>query len=514
MNSEPSLDSVANGRGIPLRSPDAAARRPYLCFAKGIALRCLREWPAVVDGAAHLLTLGLILTLIIGCSRPEQSKPSASTPNRVRPAALLLAPHQGTEPLDDEIRKVQQQIRDGKAAEQGLERLGWLFVSKARRSFDPGFYRLAEQCALELESRRPRCPEGWLLRGHVLQNLHRFREAEPLARQLTANRGLPFDFGLLSDVLMEQGRLEEAIEACQKMLDLRPELQSYARGAHLRWLRGDLPGAVDLMRLATVASSPRDPESAAWVYSRLALYQFQSGDPVAANQSCLAALDYLSNYPPALLMKGRLLLARGELADAVTVFGRAAELNPLPEYQWTLSEALRAAGKEEEAAGVEAELARRGPVADPRTCALYLATWGKDLDKALGLARAELTTRQDVFTHDTLAWALAAMGQTEEAWREDQLALAEGTRDARLSFHAAVIASKAGQPDMATRHLAAAQGMIQMLLPSEQLQLRRLANELAEIPTPPHRDLTENPARRTDHAAQQVPDLARANTAP
>ena len=55
--------------------------------------------------------------------------------------------------------------------------------------------------------------ESRLLRGHVLHNLHRFKAAEILARSLAARRGLPVDFALLSDALMEQGRLAEAAEA-------------------------------------------------------------------------------------------------------------------------------------------------------------------------------------------------------------------------------------------------------------------------------------------------------------
>ena len=79
----------------------------------------------------------------------------------------------------------------------GLEQLGWAFVAKARESFDPGFYKLAEQCARCIEKRNPQSQEAMLLRAHVLQNLHRFKESETLARRLVQQRGLSFDYGLL-----------------------------------------------------------------------------------------------------------------------------------------------------------------------------------------------------------------------------------------------------------------------------------------------------------------------------
>jgi tetratricopeptide (TPR) repeat protein len=376
---------------------------------------------------------------------------------------------------DHEIARLQAAIRAGRQEFQSLERLGWLYVAKARESFDPGYYKLAEQCAVCLESRQAHAPEALLLRGHVLQNLHRFKEAEPLARELTARRGLSFDYGLLGDVLMEQGRLDEAAEAYQKMVDERPDLEAYARISHLRWLKGDLAGATEVMRLATSAASPRAPEPAAWVNTRLAFLRLQAGKLSESKQICDAALDFQPGYAPALLLRGRLLLADGELADAVESLQRAARLNPLPDYLWVLSEALRAAGRASEARAAESRLHKEGAASDPRTFSLYLSSRGESLPTALELARNELNTRQDVFTYDALAWALSANGRHEEALHEMDRALAEGTQDARLFFHAAVIAGRAGRSDLAQGHLDKVAPMAALLLPSERKQLSQAA---------------------------------------
>ena len=55
------------------------------------------------------------------------------------PLAWVLAPHDGEGRLDGEIRHCQAQVRAGTNPEIALERLGWLFVAKARDSFDAGF---------------------------------------------------------------------------------------------------------------------------------------------------------------------------------------------------------------------------------------------------------------------------------------------------------------------------------------------------------------------------------------
>jgi tetratricopeptide (TPR) repeat protein len=377
--------------------------------------------------------------------------------------------------LDSEIRRVQEQVRAGTDLNPALEGLGWLFVAKARERFDPGYYKLAEACAQALETHTAGLPEALLLRGHVLQNLHRFKEAEPLARELVARRGLSFDYALLGDALMEQGQLAEAAAAYQSMIDLRPDLHSYSRGAHMRWLKGDLTGALELMQLAVSASSPLDPESAAWVHTRLAFYRLQAGGPSEAYRECDWARQFQTNYPPALLLQGRILLVEGKSVEAIELLQAAAQRNPLPEYQWALVEALRQKGRKKEAAEVETQLERNSAANDPRTYSLYLATRGQSLTKALRLAEKELQERSDVFTHDALAWALAASGKLQEAQRQMEKALAEGTQDPRLLFHAAVIAAKAGTQQNARHWFELANEHMQSLLPTEQQQLQAAA---------------------------------------
>jgi tetratricopeptide (TPR) repeat protein len=402
-----------------------------------------------------------------GLVSPENSS------NLSSPCPLALAPHSGTDQVDREIARLQQEAKAASDPSRALERLGWMFVSKARISYDPGYYKLAEQCAVCMESRNPKSPEALLLHGHVLHSLHRFREAEVIARELVAKRGIPFDYGLLGDVLADQGDIHQAVEAYQKMMDLRPDLQSYTRAAHMRWITGDLKGAVELMRIAARSGSPRDPDSAAWAYSHLALYEFQAGNTKKAHEDCDEALSFQSNYAPALLVRGRMLIAEGKQSEAIELLKKAVTLNPLPEYQWILTDALRSVRNINEALHVEAQLLQHGSANDPRTFALYLATRGEQLDTALRLAQQELTVRGDVFTHDALAWTLATVGRTEEAHIHMEKALAEGTKDARLFFHAGVIAEMAGQKHEALQWLRKAYAIRQMLMPSERDQLTR-----------------------------------------
>jgi len=87
-----------------------------------------------------------------------------------------------------------------------------------------------------------------------------------------------------------------------------------------------------------------------------------------------------------------------------------------------------------------------------------------------------METRRDVFTLDALAWSQAAAGRLPEASSNITKALAEGTQDARLFYHAGSIARLAGRKSDARRWFVQASAIKQMLLPSER---EELAQQLA-----------------------------------
>ena len=200
---------------------------------------------------------------------------------------IILMSQEGQEQIDVQIAKLQKAIkRNPDRAMPLVERLGWLFVAKARVSNDPGFYKLAEQCALVMVSDKPKSPEALMLSGHIMHEMHRFHDAERVGRELVlAEPDRWQSHAVLGDALMEQGELGTAVGEYQKMIDIRPCAQTYSRVAHMRWLKGDLDGAINMMRLSVEAGDTHDPEPAAWAYSRLAFYQLQAGDQKSANWS-------------------------------------------------------------------------------------------------------------------------------------------------------------------------------------------------------------------------------------
>ena len=416
-----------------------------------------------IPSLARLLAAAIAFLLVF--SRVNATAGSAPFAAKEIPAILLLEPRDSTA-LDGQIRASQLRLKHTAHPGAELERLGWLLIAKARASSDPGFITLAGIAADTLEQAFGLRHEALLLRGHVLQAQHRFAAAEKIARTLAEEKSSAAAYALLGDALYDQGRISAAAEAYQQMVDLKPGLDSYTRAANIRWIRGDITGAIELQTLAVRSGGPGDSGALAWSLVRLGQLVWQQGSSTETLALVHRARELVPDFQPALLLEGRVLLASGRPTDALVPLARAAEIFPLPESRWVYAEALRAAGRDREATAVEEPLVHDGMTEDPRTVALFLATRQLDPATAVRLATDELKNRADVLTHSAAALALAESGRIEEAATHVHAALAEGTVDARLWLHAGRVAALAHQAD-ARDLLNRARDRAQVLLPSE-----------------------------------------------
>ena len=144
----------------------------------------------------------------------------------------------------------------------------------------------------------------------------------------------------------------------------------------------------------------------------------------------------------------RVAAAEGRTDEAIELLSEAIAAVPLPEFL-----ARRAALYDIRAASGDAGLAAddratvlaiaqlTGGAAGvyDRTLSLFLSDTGQDPARALTLAESELRTRKDVYGYDALAWALLANDRPQEADEAMTTALAFGTRDAKLLYHAGMI---------------------------------------------------------------------------
>jgi tetratricopeptide (TPR) repeat protein len=151
------------------------------------------------------------------------------------------------------------------------------------------------------------------------------------------------------------------------------------------------------------------------------------------------ALEEVPEHPSALVVRGRVALSRGDPEGARRALERAFLRQPLPETAWLLGDARQAAGDVEGARQAHERSVRDGRAADRRTLALFLATKDREPDLAVRLCAEERRVRDDVYTEDACAWALRRAGRLDEAELASSRALALGTPDARLLYHAGAI---------------------------------------------------------------------------
>ncbi|HZF49293.1 MAG TPA: tetratricopeptide repeat protein [Polyangiaceae bacterium] len=363
-----------------------------------------------------------------------------------RARALALAKPGGSTPIDREIDLLQRRVEKAPKAVDLWILLGRAWVRKARESADPGFYLNASACADIVLGAREGDRLALDLRGLVLVNEHKFADARDLAEQILAKD--PDDvmaLGTLSDALLEMGRFEEAATAAQKMMDLKPNLPSFSRASYIRWLRGDIEGAKVAIRRAIDARDPNEPEPGAWALVQAAMIFWHLGDYDGADAGFEKALRVFSDYPPALVGKGRVALAKGDAAKAAELLAISYQKSPLVETAWLLADAREAAGDAKGAEEARAKVVKTGRQTDPRTLAQFYATKGVEAAEAIKLAEEELKVRADIYTEDALAWALYRAGKFAEARAASDKAIRLGTKDARLLYHAGAIRIAQGE---------------------------------------------------------------------
>ena len=278
-----------------------------------------------------------------------------------------------------------------------------------------------------------------------------------------ANKALVVDskcvaaYGFIGDAAVEMGNYDDAYEQYQKMLDLKPDLSSYARSAHLLWLMGDTRKASWLMLKAIQAGSPYG-ENTAWCRSQLALILFSQGAYVPADQVLVDGLQRTPHDYRLLAAMGKVKAAEKDQASAIEYYRKSIEIAPQQDVVAALGDLYTAVGNAEEAqkqyALVEsiARLNKANGVVGDMLTAKFYADHGKNLTEALRMAEDEYKTRKNVYVADTVAWCYYKNGRLEEAKKYVRIALSHNTPEASFHFHKGMIYAKAG--DLSTAKLA------------------------------------------------------------
>ena len=362
-----------------------------------------------------------------------------------RAAALSTAPDALEQLIADGRARVDRDPADGEAAVLLADAL----MRAARVRSDASLPLEAERALRATLQHNPADYPALRMLGVVYLSQHRFTAALEAARK--SSRIRPSDawnHAVAGDALLELGRYDEAFDAFDEVMRLRPDAAAYARAAYARELQGDLDGAARLMTMSAEGTGAHDPEAQAWIYAQLGSIYLQQGRLDAASREFDRAEFTFPSHPYARAGRVRLLIARARFGEALALVERGPHT---PETAAIKGDLLAELGDAPgaEAAYLESErLEREGWAREqpqPGALARFLADRGRKTAEAVTLAETAAAERHDIHTLDALAWAYYRAGRIDAAAVAIAKATRTGTVDARIQCHAGVIkAASAG----------------------------------------------------------------------
>lgn len=365
--------------------------------------------------------------------------------------------------LEDRVKKDPEDfIACNKLAQQYQQRL--------RETGDLTYLNLAMKAARASLATLP--PEqnvgGLTASAQVEYASHDFAAARDHALQLTQlepKKG--YTCQLLGDALLELGEYERAAAAYRTMEDLsgRQGLTRSAieqRLARLAALYGDVSGSRQHLKnaLTLALDLPEPPvETVAWCRWQLGEVAFAVGDYSTAEQQYKESLDGYPEYFRALASLGRTRAAQGDIQGAIEQFEHAVRIIPDPTFVATLGDLYKLEGRETQAAAQYHLVEQIGRINElngslyNRQLALFYADHDMKSDRAYENAAREYVVRKDIYGADALAWAALKNNKVAEAQSLIRSALRLGTKDARLFYHAGMIAKASGDLKQAREYL-------------------------------------------------------------
>ncbi len=384
-----------------------------------------------------------------------QSKPAVVELDPTAPGDSKLAVFS----TDSIIRNLQSYLQSHSKDSTALGNLGIYYLQKARESGDPAFYPKAEGVlnqALELDPQNFRALLGM---GSLALARHQFHAALDWGRRAQKiNPDNTSVYGIIGDAQIETGDYSAAFETIQHMVDLRPDLASYARMSYARELTGDLPGAIRAMQQAIEAGAPSS-EGVNWARVQLGNLYLAQANYADAESAYQTALNFLPDYPYALAGIANVRAAQGNYDAAISIYTRVVKTMPLPQFVIALGDIDATTGRSNEAAQqydlveVEEKLYAANGVDIDAEMALFDADHARSLPQALERARGAYARRPSITVADVLAWTLYQSGDYAEAQEMMNRVPSLGTRNALMDYHAGMIAYKTDDLQAATDYL-------------------------------------------------------------
>jgi tetratricopeptide (TPR) repeat protein len=406
---------------------------------------------------ALAMLLFIFGTLLSACS--GQSSSTSISP--VVPVAAPI-PADSSETV---IRELERRVKSDKDDFMAYNKLAGYYLQKVRETGNLNFLDLASRAAkASLEVLPAEQNIGGLAAlAQVEFAAHDFAATRDHAQQLIkldAKKSYPYQ--LLGDALIELGDYDKATAVYYELERRSDGAGVESRRGRLALLRGDTEEAKRRFARAIIFSQHQTPplrEAIAWNRWQLGEVYFSTGEYEAAETQYRDSLITFPDYYRALASLGRVLAAKGDLTGAIENYEHATRILPDPTFVAALGDLYQLAGRDKDAQVQYALIEQINKINTVngalynRQIALFYADHDLKADDAYQQAKLEYETRRDIYGADAVAWTALKAGKIAEAQLAIKEAMRLGTRDARLFYHAGMIAQAAGDRTAARENL-------------------------------------------------------------
>lgn len=355
------------------------------------------------------------------------------------------------------VEKIRKNPDDAKSKIQ----LAQAYIQEARVTGDYNYYDMASlQLLNAVINKEPENFEALATLATVYLSQHHFQQGLDIGKKAQRiNPHAAFVYGVLTDGLVELGKYDSAVFMVDSMCAIRPDLRSYSRVSYLREIYGDIPGAIEAMKMAVDAGLP-GLEQTEWVRVYLGRLYEISGKMDTAEMYYQAANRLRPNYAYALAALGRVERARKNYAQSITYFQQAASLVKDYSFDDELSDLFRLTGQNAKADSMSREVINllmlhansndenedAGHYADKELAYVYLKAG--DREAALKHALAEYKRRpENIEVNEMMAWVYCQRGEANKSIPFIEKAMRTGSKNPVLLCRAGLIYCKSNQPE-------------------------------------------------------------------
>ena len=408
--------------------------------------------------------------VLVGCADAASAGASIEIPELIERSEAIRNGKEWDQVRNAYVGARDQLTKDSTLVTPRLD-LARVYIREARVTGEHGHYYPAAMEILEGGLRQATITpderyQALTMLASVQLSQHEFADALTTSEQaIRLNPYAAVGYGAIVDAYVELGRYDDAVAAADKMVQVKPDLRSYARVSYLREIHGQVDDALQSMRLALDAGYPGTEETS-WVRLTLGDILRTYGRRAEARDQYQRAIEDRPGYPFAVAALAGMAADEGNYDEAERLLKQATTAIPEVGFYSQLAHVYRATERPELAEKTIAEVmdmladdVAHGHNMNLEYAQVHMELTG-DLDEAYEYAMKEYERRpENIDVNRLLATLELLRGNYAEAAPYAEVAARTGSRHPELKLTQGLLALHRGDRNEGERLLAEARAL-------------------------------------------------------